>query len=92
MEIVYDYDTSHHPKLAAINKQSEYYNSVTASTMPRTRSATYIGGMFESMVNRAERAETRMVKVERKPSSHSSTSLQIKSPSKNATKNSANMK
>lgn len=62
MEIVYDYDTSMNQKFANIAKPTEYYGAVTPSTMPRTRSATYVG-VFESMMTRTERAETRVVKV-----------------------------
>jgi hypothetical protein len=81
VEIVYDYDTANLPKLMQVNKLTEYYGAVTASTMPRTRSATYVGGaIFASMTmaTQPERAETRMVKVERRPSNHSSTSIQLK--------------
>jgi hypothetical protein len=76
-EIVYDYDTSLSPQLVGIGKMSDYYGAVTPSTMPRTRSATYVGGVFESMVTRAERAQTKMVNVHRKPSANFSTSIQI---------------
>jgi hypothetical protein len=79
VEIVYDYDTSN-PRRQAFGKISEYYGAGTPSTMPRTRSVTYVGGMgmLAGMTIRPERAETRMVKVERRSSKHSSTSLQLK--------------
>ena len=63
VEIVYDYDTSQ-PKGPAFSKLSEYYGAVTPSTLPRTRSATYIGGKMASMTIRPERAETKVAKVE----------------------------
>lgn len=79
VEIVYDYDSGSHPKAAGMNKLADYYGAVTASTMSRTRSATYVGaGTLAGVTIRPERAETRMVKVERRPSNHSSTSIQVK--------------
>ena len=65
VEIVYDYDTSQ-PKGPTFGKLSEYYGAVTPSTLPRTRSATYVGGMMASMTIRPQRAETKILKVERR--------------------------
>jgi len=51
VEIVYDYDRSN-ARTPAFGKISEYYGAVTPSTLPRTRSATYVGGMLASMTIR----------------------------------------
>jgi hypothetical protein len=67
-QIVYDYDTAA-PRTTQAVKLADYYSVATVSTLPRTRSATYVGGPM--MSNRPERAETRMMNVQRKPSEHS---------------------
>lgn len=77
-EIVYDYDDYNSQRLEQLKKQIDnYYGAQTATTMARTRSATYVGSVSTNAINRTERAEPMLVKVERKPSNHSSTSIKL---------------
>ena len=63
-EIVYDYDDYNSQRLEQLKKQIDnYYGAHTATTMARTRSATYVGSVSTNTINRAERAETKMIKI-----------------------------
>jgi hypothetical protein len=89
IEIVYDYATNNNSGLRILNKQVDYYAAFTPSTLTKTRSATVVG-LSDGFINGMERAQTRILNVHRKPSTHSSTSIHLQESDKRAGNRKAN--
>jgi hypothetical protein len=89
IEIVYDYATNNNSGLRVLNKQVDYYAAFTPSTLTKTRSATIVG-LSDGFLNGMERAQTRIVNIQRKPSTHSSTSIHLQEANKKASSRKAN--